>query len=71
MRNKIIHDYPDTDYSLLTFKAGNNRALEISGKDKDGDVLFESIDDYDKVCVYLDQEEIKILIEFLQKQIKP
>lgn len=62
--------YPDTDYQNLSLAWGRKQ-LDIYSVDKNGDIEIEMNDGYgDHYGMYLDQDQIKVLIEHLQKQLK-
>jgi len=50
------------------FAIGNR--VEFYSKDKDGDVQMTVDDDGNTTYTYITKEEVKSLIEFLQKQIE-
>ena len=68
MEKEIIKFNGDNGYDRLTIK-GKSTQLDMTSVDKDGDVEIELDDSYEAIYFYLNQKEIKEVIEFLQKQI--
>ncbi len=55
---------------MLEFKKNDSQSLIIHNKDNDGDIEIEMEDGcLNYVYMYLDQNDIKLLIEHLTKQI--
>lgn len=68
MEKEIIKFNGDNGYDRLTIK-GKSTTLDITSVDKYGDIEIELDDSYESIYLYLNQIEIKEIIEFLQKQI--
>lgn len=62
----IIND--ESGYDRLIIKR-TYTTLDISSVDKDGDIEIELDDSHETISLYITQNEIKEIIEFLQKQI--
>jgi hypothetical protein len=58
-----------SEYESLMIK-GKWNEWNICSADRGGDVEISVDGDDGSKCVYLSQEELKVLVEFLQKQIK-
>jgi hypothetical protein len=61
--------YPGTDYEYIILKWGNDKSIEFCSKDKDGDIEICHNHYDESPTIYLNQEQIKALITFLNKQI--
>lgn len=64
---KILH--PNTEYENLILKWGNNKSIDFYSKDIDGHIEICHHDYDESSIMYLNQEQIKTLINFLNKQI--
>lgn len=60
---------PDTEYEIMEIKNKWDK-WEISSVDKDGDVEISCDSEIISYCLYLNQDELKQVIAFLQKQVK-
>jgi len=61
--------YPGEDYENIILRWGNNKNIEFYSKYKDGDIEICHNDYDESSTMYLNQEQIKALIIFLNKQI--
>ena len=68
MENKFKVQNKGTEFESLEI-SNRSSYLEISSKDRDGDVSIEYGNKYDSP-LWLNQEELKTLIAFLQRQVK-
>ena len=68
-KNKAKIIYPDTEWGYLEIKNSNTR-LSVYCKDVDNEVeVFMQSCQRESQTQYLSQDDIKLLITFLQKQI--
>lgn len=68
MDDEIIKFNDESGYDRLIIKR-KWTTLDISSVDKDGDIEIELDDSRETISLYITQNEIKEIIEFLQKQI--
>lgn len=68
MDDEIIKLNDESGYDRLIIKR-KWTTLDISSVDKDGDIEIELDDSRETISLYITQNEIKEIIEFLQKQI--
>ena len=68
MDDEIIKFNDESGYDRLIIKR-KWTTLDISSVDKDGDIEIELDDSHETISLYITQNEIKEIIEFLQKQI--
>jgi hypothetical protein len=61
--------FPDTDYENLILRWGSDKGLDFYSKDKDGDISVDLCYNNEYYNIYLNQEQIKELIKFLNKQV--
>lgn len=69
MEKEIIKRGNEGGEETLTIKAKWTK-LELTSVDKDGDIEIELDDSHEIISLYLNQNEIKEIVEFLQRQIK-
>lgn len=68
MKEQITINNPDSEYETLTL-VSNRTELEVSGSvDGSVELLMESYGEY--ISMFLNQDQIKALIIYLQKQNK-
>lgn len=69
MKEQITINNPDSNYETLTL-VSRRTELEVCGNSVDGcvELLMESYGEY--ICMFLNQDQIKALITYLQKQVK-
>ena len=68
MDDEIIKFNDESGYDRLIIKR-KWTTLDIRSVDKDGDIEIELDDSRETISLYITQNEIKEIIEFLQKQI--
>jgi|688.fasta_scaffold72635_10 hypothetical protein len=68
MEKEIIKRGNESGYETLIIQ-GKWTSLELTSVDKDGDIEIELNNTDENISLYLNQNEIKEVIEFLQKQI--
>jgi hypothetical protein len=68
MDDEIIKFNDESGYDRLIIKR-KWTTLDMSSVDKDGDIEIELDDSRETISLYITQNEIKEIIEFLQKQI--
>jgi hypothetical protein len=68
MEKEIIKRGNESCYETLIIQ-GKWTSLELTSVDKDGDIEIELNNTDENISLYLNQNEIKEVIEFLQKQI--
>lgn len=68
MDDEIIKFNDESGYDRLIIKR-KWTTLDMSSVDKDGDIEIELDDSRETISLYINQNEIKEIIEFLQKQI--
>lgn len=72
-KQKTVINFPNTDWQSVEF-FGTYTKLSVESKDKDNYNYTEILMDCGLECpinVWLDQEQLKVLIAHLQKQIIP
>ena len=68
MDDEIIKFNDESGYDRLIIKR-KWTTLDMSSVDKDGDIEIELDDSRETISLYITQNEIKEIVEFLQKQI--
>jgi DUF4097 and DUF4098 domain-containing protein YvlB len=66
--NEITIILPGTEYQTLDMKVGN-ASITVESKDRDGDVEIRVARAHNLQIIYLNQEQVKALINHLQSQI--
>ena len=68
MEKEIIKRGNESGYETLIIQ-GKWTNLELTSVDKDGDIEIELNNTDENISLYLNQNEIKEVIEFLQRQL--